>query len=366
MITANAVQHKQGRCAKAKRVKWLGGLAAGLLSLGVQAQLNVKTVESSSHKLPLKFPVVSGGEDSAMWRINAWLQVSELEKLPDRYKKNLFEDVLPKPDEALGIASLSYTVDANTPSFLSLMVHSTYTGMWLSDYSFHYNFDARTGRLISLADLFSPHGWSAFRGALRTSRLSRIDEFLAKSSHAAVSSNDSVKVYADCRKKLDQDDFMILGKDKLTVSLSCVKPFHGMLVFNENEPGPLDNEYPYAALNSMLNDYGHCLLLEQRADCVNPQHDLSHGLWHGTLNKRPITLVYGTYGTDGYFYDKYAKYIALQGGLQADGSLRFTEILRSGPNATLVLKRQADGSFKGSWTQEDAGKTRDIELTNEL
>jgi len=51
----------------------------------------------------------------------------------------------------------------------------------------------------------------------------------------------------------------------------------------------------FRSLAPWLSDYGRCVLVAQREDCVNPRVDVSRGILHGTPGGRyPITLVYGS------------------------------------------------------------------------
>ncbi|WP_266160257.1 hypothetical protein, partial [Dyella silvatica] len=118
-------------------------------------------------------------------------------------------------------------------------------------------------------------------------------------------------------------------------------------------------------LSDLLNDYGRCLLIDQRSDCQYVRHDHTSGIFHGSLDGRyPITLVFVRPGSgySGYSYDKFGKLIELSGGLKEGGAYHFAEQAEKGPSADFVLQRQPDGSLKGNWTQQGKSKPLSVEL----
>lgn len=344
-------------------------LAVGLLPLAAWAQLRVQALSDSGGEL--RIPQVAGGDAAAVQRINTWLQVSELQKLPGHYRKSPFEDMELKPGDTTGVSSLDYTVQSNTPGYLSLQVQGEYDAATVNTYSFTYNFDARTGRSIMLSDLFTPAGLEKLRAELRASRRQQIDAYLAQLPQPGDTQDDPAEteaerqMYSACRDTVAHDDLasdeLTLGKDKLQLSMDCATTHYEQAV--EDGLGPLQDSYAFAALREQLSDYGRCLLLERREHCPQPPRTLAAGLWHGSLGGRyPITLAYGLPGADGYFYDKFGQFIPLEGGLQADGSLRLDENPDSGPKAEFRLRLQPDGSLKGDWLQQGTGKTLAVEL----
>lgn len=348
-------------------------LFCSLMAGQALAQLHVEGLKDSSGDDSLKFPLVKGGDAAATQRINTLLQVTQLKKFPGKYRQSPFEDITPQKDSPSGVDELDYTVNASTPSFLSLNIQGEYIGASVNPFSLNYNFDIKSGEPIALQDVFTSQGLTQFVQRVRTKRLKRLDDYLSKSSSKSSRKSgdddqgDATQMYAECRKRFATDDLsfslMSLSKDSLTVSADCATSHYQQAVMDEL--GTFDNSYPFAALHDLLNDYGRCLLIDQHTDCHREGSAPQSGVFHGSLDGRyPITLVFtpSGYGSSGYAYDKFGKFIELSGGLEEDGAYHFSEQPDKGPSAQFILRRQADGSLKGSWKQDGKDKSMSVEL----
>lgn len=313
-----------------------------------------------SNSEPYHFPVVKGGNDLAMQRINTWLQVSEYGTLPGH-------DLGLDPTAT---TSLDFKVTAQTAGYLSIDIYGEYMGAYPSSAGSAYSFDLRTGNLIDLGDLFSRSGLIAFRERVQADRLRRMDQVIASLRHhpsGADHDMDDEKLgfYTTCREIVSghdpASDQLSLGKEDLVVSMDmCAN--HAELALDDLFN--YDSHYAFSVIQSWLNDYGRCLLIDRKADCVNDAKQPSHGVLHGTIGGRyPITLVFGSRkGNNGYFYDKFGQLIPLDGGPGDAGGYRFNEQLKDGSTAVMFFKREADGRYTGSWSQEQTGKTMQLNL----
>jgi hypothetical protein len=377
--TITTVSHTMPRCLRRaifKRTRTAAVFCALALPLGAFAQLHIVPLTTPHAKsddgTPLKFPLVTGGSEQADQCINTWLQVSQLQKLPGRYQKSPFEDVELKGDSPPGISSLDYSVNANTRSYLSLSINGEYDSASVNMFDVQYNFDAQSGNPLTLTDLFSPQGLAKFTQQVRTARLKTVDGYLAKLAVKPANppsdtdqNTDIHRIFSECRSDLATENLRAidfsLTRNALSLSRDCALSHYDQATTEDY--GPIVTTYRFQELASLLSDYGRCLLIDQRADCVNPHPDPSWGILHGTLDGRyPITLIYGTPASDGYFYDKFARYIELTGGVEADGTVRLRESPEHGPDAHFVLKRQADGNVTGTWTQDTTHKTLAVAL----
>jgi hypothetical protein len=309
-----------------------------------------------------------------MQRINDWLYVAELEVVPGKYGKNPFTAVWPQPGTVTGTTSIDYSVIANTPGFLSLTVHSEYMGAYPSQGDASYNFDTHTGQVMTVRDLFTSQGIDTFSRQVRRARLKTIDDFVAKlprrgkapkaTADELATVDDQRQFYGDCHDLIAngkiEDDQLTLDKDKLTLVREECAP-HAMQA--EDDLGPFENSYRYAAIANLLSDYGRCRLVEQRTGCANPVRRPPVGVYRGTMGDHyAITLVVGTQTSrDGYFYDRIGKLIELGVHDEQNGSYRFDESPDNGPAAVFNLKPH-DGGLKGTWTQSGTGKTLSIDL----
>ncbi|WP_152218918.1 hypothetical protein [Pseudomonas sp. SCB32] len=310
----------------------------------------------------------------AAQNINTWLQATSLQKLPGHYRKVAFEDIWPQEDDGWqGITSLDYTVTSNEPGFLSLSIGSEYMAAYPSQNTQSYNFDARSGQPILLRDLFSADGLQWLRQQASQQRTQRIEDFLAgktvgKDIHLRSDPEEAQaqqQIYQECLPYVRKDDLahneVQLGKDSLTlVGVHCAPHVSQAL----DDLWDHSNAWRYDSLGGQLSNYGRCLLIDQRTDCARDGAPPSAGIWRGSLDGRfPITLVLEREESDGsvsgsYFYDKYARYIELDGQRDAQGGLQLRE---SGPPpATFVLSPSGAG-LSGTW-QQDGKQALPIDL----
>jgi hypothetical protein len=350
-------------------IRTLAGLFCSLMVGQALAQLHVDSLNDTQGDVSLKFPLVKGGDAAATQRINTWLQVTQLRKIPGKYRQHPFEDIVPQHGSTQGVDALDYAVKGNTPSYLSLEIEGEYVGASVNPFSLSYNFDTKSGELITLQDVFSPQGLTQFTQRVRAKRLKRLDDYLAKAKRdgSVDDGGDAMKMYTTCRERFAADDLtaghLNLSKDTLTLSADCATTHYQQAV--ADDLGAFENSYPFSTLKDLLSDYGRCVLIDQRTDCHYVRHDRSSGIFHGSLDGRyPITLVFVQpgYGYSGYSYDKFGKLIELSGGLKEDGTYHFSERPEKGPSAEFVLRREQDGSLKGSWTQQGKSKSLSVEL----
>jgi hypothetical protein len=331
------------------------------------AELTIDSLDAThSNGSDYSFPVVAGDSPAAS-RINTYLQVVELYKLPGRYREIAFEDIWPEEDSWQGTTSVHYQVEANQPGFLVLAIYRQGMGAHPSSSHRSYNFDARTGAPIRLQSVFTARGLAQLREQLVQQRLQRIDDFISgkvveetpygplKLRDDSDVAKDQKRLYRDCRSRiersqLDYDDFR-LGEDGLTVEAEECAP-HALRAIDDL--GAFANTLPYAALGDRLNDFGRCLLLEGRTDCQRRHDGLAEGVYRGQIGGRyPITLVvewsHGRWSAS-YFYDKHATRIELSITRADDGSVQLDE--KGPPPARFELRNLADGRLQGHWAQE--------------
>ncbi|HEX7817550.1 hypothetical protein [Dyella sp.] len=349
-----------------------------LLGWAAQAhaqQVHVDALKGHQGEDDYAFPVVKGGDRQAMQRINTWLQAVVLHKMPGHYRKNLVEDVWADhaPDDISGFDQLDFSVNAAAPGYVSISLTGEYVSASLNSYAQSYNFDARTGQLIDLYDLFSERGLARFTADVAKARVGVLNDHLAelKAKPDQVHGGDEAapadleRIYERCRNEVRKDgldrDKLTLSNDKLGVSRDCTV---GRMEESMDDLGELDHEVAFSEIASMLSDYGRCLLVNRRTDCINPNKLMTAGVLYGSIDGRlPITLVWGSHGDDGYFYDRVNKFIHLSfsGEPDKNGNYVFHEYADNGLPAKFVLTRLPDGGFKGTWTQT-AGKPLPVEL----
>lgn len=344
-----------------------------LLALAVTAPAEAElTIESlaATHEngSEYRFPLVAGDSPAAA-RINTFLQVGELEKLPGRYRETAFEEIWPQGGSSHGTTRIDYAVGTNGRGLLSLTVRREWMGAYPSSSHQTYNFDARSGEVLTLDALFTPEGLARLREQVAQKRLHKLDDFLAgkpvdagadvglvELSSDPATAEEQKRLYRECRSRVAKDGLagndLTLGEVSMTVGREECAP-HALQAIDEL--GSFGVTLPYTALREHLNEYGRCLLADRRKDCRRSPGGIALGVYRGRIAGRyPITLVisgppYAGAASAAYFYDKHAARIALRATGGADRVLRLDE---KGPPPAHFELRRADGGLQGHWTQE--------------
>lgn len=346
------------------------GVAGGITAASA-APLTVKPITATRKDLGAigryRFPEVSGG--AAASAINTWLQVNELNRFPGAAGRQApFDAVWPHKGDAHGVVGLDYSVDANTPGYLSLTVTGEYDGAYPSPFSNSYQFDARSGRPLTLADLFSGAGMKTFQARLREARLKLLDKTLAEPLDKDLPADDAEAqrdAYRMCRKMVGQDDAELsrdtLTDSALTVTWSCEFP-HAIQALDDL--GPQTESFTFGSLAPLLSDYGTCLLIQHGSDCSPPPG--AAGVYHGRLGGRyAITLMIGGQWSDAaYAYDRIGTPIELT---REDGTAAKHWVLthRADGDKTETFDLTLDhGRLAGTWRRA-GGKALPVRLSAE-
>jgi len=333
------------------------------------AELTIETIRAShpanvsggDEEMVYEFPVVAGDSVAAL-RINTYLHAVELQKLPGRYQESIFEEVWPGMQPPfLGTTWLGFDEVSDEPGYISLALYYSYMAAYPSDGVRIYNFDAASGEPLVLSRLFTVDGFEKLRQRIIGDRLQRIDDFLAgreiDSEGTTISDEPDIAdeqraIYSDCRENVATADLgsseMALETDRLKLTAPACAPHAQRAI---DELGFFDTHLAYDELQSVLNDYGHCLLIERRVDCPEDGDELRAGVYRGKIDNRfPITLVLQPNESAVYFYDKYAQAIPLNASWQASDNLLLGE---TGEIPARFELRWSGGAITGTWTQED-------------
>ncbi|WP_266159696.1 hypothetical protein, partial [Dyella silvatica] len=208
-------------------IRLLACVFCSLMAAPALAQLRVDSLSDTQGDATLKFPLLKGGDAAATQRINTWLQVTQLKKLPGKYRQSPFEDIVPAPGSSQGVDALDYAVKGNTPGYLSLQIQGEYMGASANPFSLSYNFDIKSGELIALQDVFTAPGLTQLTERVREKRLKRLDSYLGKAKRdgSVDDGGDALKMYSACRERFAADDLstnqLNLSKNTLTLIADC-------------------------------------------------------------------------------------------------------------------------------------------------
>lgn len=326
------------------------------------AQLVVDSLEATHKNGALyRFPLM-GGDSAAAIRINTFLQTQALEKLPDQHPESPFEEVWPTGDSHNGVVGVDYSLAFVQPGILTVdLVLDSYQA-FPSTSRRTYHFDARTGQLITLRDLFTPDGLVKTNAKITAKRLQQVDDFLAgkKVGYAELRSDpeeaaEQKEMYENCRGWIekahpaDADELRLERWGYVLAREPC-----GPRVQRALDELELSSNRFYENDQALLSDYGRCLLVERRARCQRGSGSFAPGVYLGKIGERyAITLVIERITRDGqaarawYIYDNHDKTIKLEPSLGKDGRLLLAE-----SGARFALSTTPNGGLAGDWTQE--------------
>jgi len=329
------------------------------------AEFRIETISAShpassgDEEMTYEFPFIDGDSITAA-RMNTYLHAVELQKLPGRYQDTIFEDVWPGMQPFFGTTWMGFDEMSNEPGYLSLALYYSYMAAYPSDGVRTYNFESISGRPLLLPQLLTADGLEQLRQQTIGGRLQRIDDFLAGKeidgygttiSDEPDIADEQRAIYLNCRENIATADLgssdMTLGTDRLKLTASACAPHAQRSI---DELGSFETSMAYDELQSMLNDYGRCLLIDRRADCRDDTEKFYAGVHKGTIDDRfPITLVLQPNESAVYFYDKYARAIPLKVSWNTDDNLRLGE---TGEVPARFDLSWSGGAITGTWTQD--------------
>lgn len=374
---------------KPRVVRWSLGMAAALAAtVALAAPLTVgsrtlvwKASKNSDHgwiasqweQGKLTMPEVSGGDAHVARRINDVLFVDLMESFAPAQAGKTFS--LPEGMAPEGTAEMDFEVLRNDGRVLALEVTREGCGAYCESYRTAFNFDARSGRWLSLSDLLSTAGANSLRKQMWQERKRQYQAQIktlkatprSKNPDEEADRQDRLAMNEDCLARLKEEPLAPARRveDALAYLRWSLKPDNSLVLTAErcsaHVNAALDDVWevslvtPPAALAPLLTPYGKALLLAQ-GDAPAPAR-LGGQVWHGSLGGAAISLWLGPHPLAAEFdaiyqYDRFAKPIALKGRLQGE-RIELTEALKGEGQARMVLQREG-AQLKGTWT--GAGK----------
>lgn len=291
------------------------------LSFSQQKSLKINDLQPKSEKFV--FPVISyPGNPIAANKINTFLQVSELEYVPDSGGN---------PFKLASTATNSYSnylyfydwEKLETPeNILTIGIHGEASGAYPEEFADWKNFDLRTGNFINAADLFQPGSVKIVDGIIQKRVKKRISDFLVKlkaEKNPEEETEDQIALYEDCFTEHTLGSVKYLfGKDKLTfVAGRCSN--HAMRALDEL--GSHEIEFTYKELGKYWSSYAKNLISGSEKTEIT---SLNNKLYHGKIDgKYSITVLIDQVYDDGsfsakYWYDKNKKLIEWNGKIKGN------------------------------------------------
>jgi hypothetical protein len=258
-----------------------------LLSLSavlVQAQNNYFKTVTLQMENNFAFPVFSLKNDSVVTKkINAFIQLSELELLKGYEKKNPFERVaIGLKNPVPGKEMIQYVLNQNNERLLSVAFTESYCNWGCNYWCSYYNFNSKTGELVYLKDLFTQEGYAVFRQMLSAKRLQGYEE--RKSKLDSTSKADYLNL-PNCYEIDPLQDFTIRNDSLLIDGTKCFGK--GLAKMDLN---PITG-FTLKELPKYLNPYGLILFGFSKGDLkIQASHQLPQ-LFSGNIGNDSIYLI---------------------------------------------------------------------------
>lgn len=321
----------------------------------------------------LKMPEVAGADAQAARRINDVLFAELMESFAPNKPGKTFS--LPEGLAPEGTAEMDFEVLRNDGRVLALEITREGCGAYCESYRTSLNFDARSGRWLSLDDLLSTAGANSLRKQMWQERKRQYQAQIktlkatprSKQADDEADRQERLALNQDCLARLAEEPPAPArrAEEALAYLRWSLKPDNSLVLTAErcsaHVNAALDDVWEVslvtapAALASLLTPYGKALLLAQ-GEASAPAR-LGGQVWHGSLGGAAISLWLGPHPLaaefDGFYqYDRFAKPIPLKGRLQGE-RIELTEALKGDGQARMVLQREGT-QLKGTWT--GAGK----------
>ncbi|WP_333596875.1 hypothetical protein [Chryseobacterium flavum] len=297
--------------------------------LSFSQQKNLKITDLQPKTEDSTFPVISYTENPVVeHKINTFLQVNELEYVPDS-GSNPFKLVSTGTTSYFNYIYFYGWEKLETPeNILTIGIDGEATGAYPEAFSDWKSFDLRTGNYINAQDLFQADAVKIVEHLIEQKVEKRVHDFLAelksaKDPHAET--EDQIALYEDCSTGQSLDDIRyFFGKDKLTfVAGRCSN--HAMRALDDL--GNHEVELTYKELEKYWSPYAANLL---NGSAKIEKTSFRNKLYKGKIDgKYPVTvLVSRFYSADNpsgisafnavYWYDKNKKLIKWDGQLKGN------------------------------------------------
>jgi len=179
------------------------------------AQLKITSIKQNAGRdwLSFSFPFVHAANKDVGIKINAYLQQvildnKTIETRPDK----LFRQTRYINNDSIhqsGYSMINYKLGVNNTKLLSIEFEIESTGAYSTYYNQYYNFDSRTGEVVTLKDIISRRGRDSLSNYLEKERKKRISAFIKENYEDSEDSTFIKETYAGCLEKGDVEKIFI-------------------------------------------------------------------------------------------------------------------------------------------------------------
>lgn len=185
-----------------------------------------------------KFPHITHSNQAVADTINASLLFNVLDIEKDSVKQSIFENVWDTEGQRLArLTFTQFSINYNSGNILSLDIATEGCGAYCEEFSYHFNYDTRTGESISLDSLFTEDGLKLLSQTIAKWQRDKIVahiQLLASTKTTneedSIRSIDAIEMYNQC---LERYNDVYLGKETIATYPGCVITSNSITIFGD-------------------------------------------------------------------------------------------------------------------------------------
>ena len=183
-----------------------------LFTARAQVVVSPITMNYGNNWLSYRFPYIQSKQPIVAQKINQFLQKDLLDnkRIITDSNKIFAASRYINEDSNLqsGYSAIDYTVVVNNARLLSLQFELESTGAYSTNFPSYYNFDNRTGKLITAAAIFTPRGLQILKNRLLKERKIRVAQRIQELKGEMEIGEDSVYIsdtFKECLEDANRD-----------------------------------------------------------------------------------------------------------------------------------------------------------------
>jgi hypothetical protein len=238
-------------------------LTSVFFSAPAQVVVSPITLNQGKDWLTYRFPFIQSKQPLVAQKINQFLQKDLLDNpsiITDSNKIFAVSRYISEDSNGQsGYSAIDYTVSVNNTRLLSIQFDLESTGAYSTNYPAYYNFDNRTGEVITGKTIFTPAGLQILKARLLKERNKQVAQHIKDLKGEMEMEEDSVYIpetFKECLKYAEGDAQKIFIKAR---SIVFYKEFCFPHMLQPYE-ADLDVEIPIQELTPYLSAYGKKLL----------------------------------------------------------------------------------------------------------
>ena len=324
------------------------------ISLGY-GQENYFAVDEIKKGEYLSFPIFSNPKDSlSAEKINQFLQISELQILKGKEKKDIFENLCKHIEpfiEENGNASIDFSIIDNNKKNLTIYFNISLCNYPSVSFIKYYNFNSTNGDLIKLENLFTDDGFKNLKTLVNQKSVEKFKKEINKLDSIEKNS------FTDIIPRLKENSFFDFTINNDSIYIDNENFLNKFQKFSDID---MITNYGLSEFKDYLNDYGKALFSLSNDSIGKFRSKSFPQLFEGTIANQKILMILDKDEKNKisakYMYQKFGQVIDIYGNINGS-KLTFTESDNKG-NTRGLIEAQFDGeNIIGTWSNKDKSKS---------